>query len=357
MQRYWAALRQAAEATGIQVDATLEQPAIPVTASGRFTRAYQNYWAYPRHCRNVLEKSGSRLAHILDHSFAHILKVIPHNCKTVVTVHDLIPFRDTEGMTNAQLKRFRNKMELLQKADKLVAVSVSTRNDLVEFLGIPEGQIAVVPNGVSWNEDCTNDKAEEKGILEVLKKDAEGNMFTVLSIGSSVPRKNLDQLPGIVSAFSQEGGGELRLVRVGDPLSDELRQRLEGELGAAGVIELGRVSDTVLSVVYEQVDALIFPSTYEGFGLPVLEAMSAGCPVVASDIPSHREVGGECVSFFPADDPQRGGKALADLARAGESVNGRIEAGIARAKEFTWERHLAGLLEVYDGVLGVEGSD
>ncbi len=351
MQRYWAALRGAAGRLGREVEEALGGPEIPVAAAGKLRRAYEIYLAYPRRCRRLMGGEEAGVAHILDHSFAHLLKEVPRGWKTVVTVHDLIPLRDSAGMTPGQVARFRGKMEMLRGADRLVAVSGSTGDDLIGLLGIPPGKVEVIPNGVERRAE-----GGAGGRVVSLLEDGGGEVpFTVLSVGLAVPRKNLGILPEAFRAYLGAGGRKARLVRVGDALPRGLVGEIEGVLGAGGVIECGRVGDGELRWLYENADALIFPSRYEGFGLPVLEAMAAGCAVVASSVASHREVGGDCVRYFDPEDAAGAGLALAEVSVGGKGLERRVAAAKVRAAEFTWERHLEGLFRIY-GELGVTGS-
>jgi len=230
---------------------------------------------------------------------------------TVVTVHDLAILRYPEAFPRwHRLYGKAGLASVLRAADAIVAVSEFTKDEVVELAGVPLESVRVVPNGVD-------------AVFTFEGPAAEGDY--VLAVATLEPRKNLAR---VVEA-ARLAGVELRVV---------------GARGWGGVDVpgwVGEIPDTELASLYRGARCVLFPSLYEGFGLPVLEAMASGTPVVTSRGTATEEVaGGAAVLVDPLD-------SAAIAAGIGEAETRREElvpAGLARAREFTWER-AAGAVE------------
>jgi alpha-1,3-rhamnosyl/mannosyltransferase len=224
---------------------------------------------------------------------------------TVVTVHDLAILRAPEAFPRwHRLYGIGGLTRVLQAADAVVAVSEFTRAETIELAGVAPERIRVVPNGVD-------------PIFTPEGPRAEGNY--VLAVATLEPRKNL----GRAVSAAREAGVELRVV---------------GARGWGGVEVdgwVGEVPDTELAPLYRGARCVVYPSLYEGFGLPVVEAMACGTPVVTSSGTAMEEVAGGAAVLVDALDVSAISAGIAQaLARRDELV----PAGIARAREFTWER-------------------
>jgi glycosyltransferase involved in cell wall biosynthesis len=261
-----------------------------------------------------------RLLRRLRPGLAHLQHALPLRCPclAVVTVHDLSFERDASVMGRKDRLVFRAVVpRAVRRAARVLTVSERTRRDLVELYGIPEQRIAVTPNGVD----------------PVFRPDGGGDYL--LFVGAVQERKN--PLAALLAA--EEAG--LPLVVVG-PAKD---QRLAAELARRGASLRGWVEKEELAELYRRAAALVLPTRYEGFGLPVLEAMASGIPVVATPDPALREVAGEAAVFAePADLGAGVRRALAERERL-------VAAGLERARAFTWEETARRTADVYREVL------
>ncbi|MFC0019842.1 glycosyltransferase family 4 protein [Roseibacillus persicicus] len=313
-----------------------------VVNGGRWERALGKYWQYPNRVRR---DSKVDLVHFLDHSSAHLIPKVAKNAKVVATLHDLIPLRFPGGLSKSQVERFERNVFNLKYCDAIISVSEYSKQEAVSLLGIAPELIHVLPNGVS----SVPDRIESSEAVNGLR--SKGADFVVLSVGSDLKRKNLRILPDALRGFEEETGMRAGLLRVGatldETLANELGDRLEGR-----VTELGRASLKHLQSCYRNCDAVIVPSLYEGFGLPVLEALSFGKSVACSHSSSLPEVGGGCVNYFDPESATEAGKALvACFEELGEE--GKRKNRLDRASKFSWREHLLGFYEIYDSLLPV----
>jgi glycosyltransferase involved in cell wall biosynthesis len=260
-----------------------------------------------------------RLLRRLRPELSHFQHALPLGLRgpSVVTIHDL-HFEDDPSVMGL-LDRLTFKAVVpraVRKADHVLAVSERTKRDVVAFYGVPEDKVTVTPHGV--------DPAFAPG-------DGTHDGY-LLFVGAVQARK--DPLAALRAA--QDVG--LPLVVVGPEKEPELAR----ELRAQGADVRGWVEKPALAQLYRRAAALVLPSRHEGFGVPVLEAMASGTPVVVSDDPALREVAGDAgVYGEPADAVRR---ALADRERF-------VRAGIERAAQFSWEASARLTADVYRMVL------
>ncbi len=259
----------------------------------------------------------------------------------VVTVHDLericFPFAVEDAVEQASLDQ---DAVAIGRADHIIAVSENTRNDLVRCLGIPEERITVVYNGVD---------------RDVFKRNgaAPSPFPYILYVGSERPRKNLPNLLAAFAALKKSGGfGSLKLVKVGSPgRSEAFRADTLRTIRALGleneVMFVGEVSDHELAEYYASASVLVYPSLYEGFGLPVVEAMACGCPVITSNVSSLPEVAGDAALLVDPEDTGDLRKALVRLLTSEGLRRDLIEKGLARSSLFSWAKAAEATEEVY----------
>jgi alpha-1,3-rhamnosyl/mannosyltransferase len=333
MLRYWQALHRWTKATDGELEIVDALGAPPASAPrlGGLRRFWHKRVDYPRRVRRL---PAARVCHLLDHGFAHLLSALPATARTIVTVHDLAPLENDEGLTAGQVDRFRRALHQLTRAARIVTPSLFAAAQVTRHLGISAGQITVIPMGV------------DAGVFAPQPAARSGPY--VLSVGSCAPRKNLAALvPALNEAVRNIPG--LTLVRIGDPLPGGMRRDLS-ELLAGRLVELGPVDDRTLAGHYAGALALLLPSRLEGFGLPVLEAMACGCAVVCSNAAALPETGGDAALYFDPDHPAAAASHLVVLATQPERRAGLVAAGLKRAARFTWEVHVASLTALYHEV-------
>jgi glycosyltransferase involved in cell wall biosynthesis len=290
--------------------------------------------------------SHAKLGHVLDHAWADVLNYMPTNMAKVVTVHDLIPLRYPGELSARQLKRFGNRVSHLTTADLLICVSHYTANEVQELLHVPPEKIVVVPNGVTLPPKYV----EPTWVRDAINRRHIG--LRVGCLGSVLQRKNIGILPKAVQAAAAELGEAITVVRAGACVSSKLRQEFIDVIGINNFIELGRLSNDELEDFYSNIDVIVVPSFYEGFGLPVLEAMARGVPVISSDASSLPEVAGDAALYFDPHRPDQMAERLVQLAD-NEVSDRMIHKGLERADQFSWRSSLEGIYRAYDKVLGI----
>jgi alpha-1,3-rhamnosyl/mannosyltransferase len=267
-------------------------------------------WRLPRLLR--------RLRPALGH-FQHALP-LGLSCPAVVTIHDLSFERDPSLMGLADRLTFKTFVpRAARRADRVLAVSERTRRDLVELYGIDDARIVVTPNAVD----------------PVFAPDGEPGGAYLLFVGAIQERKN----PLAAADAAAEVG--LPLVVAGP----EKEPALARELERRGASLRGYVTKPELAALYRGAAAVLLPSRYEGFGLPVLEAMASGTPVVAAPEPALREVAGDAALFAEPEE-------LAGAVRRALAERDRLRAaGLERARLFSWEETARRTLGVYRELL------
>lgn len=246
---------------------------------------------------------------------AHTLPIIRKSgLKTVVTVHDL----GSEYLPQMHQLKQRLYLALMQRyqlktASKIIAVSKATKDDLIKKIGIKSENVTVVYEG--YNKD-------------IYRPIPQSPKSYFLFVGTVQPRKNLKRIIEAVTKL----GEKLIIVGAKGWLSDPIYK-----MAGSNIKFLGRVSDQELAKLYKRAKALLFPSLFEGFGLPILEAQACGCPVITSNISSMPEIAGKGAVFvdpYSVDDIVRGMERLQVTGNRQQLVN----AGFENIKRFSWEK-------------------
>jgi len=292
----------------------------------------------------LVKKSGVNLLHSL-----HYTRPMKLPCASVVTFHDMTFFLYPELHTRAKRLFFPLAIRAsARRADALIAVSESTRQDVIRVLGISPEKIITIQSGVDPAFRPINDTVAKGKIAE--KYDLPERF--ILYVGLIEPRKNL---PMLISAFKRliDSGEDYKLVLVGRYgwMYEELLKQINN-LDLEGMIHFtGYVSQEDLPLVYNLSSLFVYPTIYEGFGLPVLEAMACGVPVITTDVSSLPEIVGEAGMLVPVNDVKALYGAMIEVLRDEDLRRKMINKGIQRAAKFTWEQTAKLTFQVYQQVM------
>lgn len=269
--------------------------------------------------------------------------LLPKNIKTIVTVHDLVAFLFPEGHDKKAVlieKLFLRRA--VKKADKILAVSQNTKEDLEKKFSNLEDKIDVVPCAAS-----EIFKPIDKSKLTDFIKDTNLPRHFFLAVGTLEPRKNYLNL---ISAFAsiERQYPEFHLIIVGKKgwEYEEIFQEIKANYLQKKVHFLGYLSNTSLVNLYSLATALVFPSFYEGFGLPPLEAMQSGCPVIASNVSSIPEVVGDSALLIDPESYTEIADAMIKIIKDENLAIVLRNRGLQQAQKFSWEQSAKQLLEV-----------
>jgi len=261
--------------------------------------------------------------------------------RVVATVHDLTILHTKTGKATTlpqwvyTLRRFgyRIVMEIgLRRASSIIAVSETTKKDIVSNFAVAPGKIYVTYEGI--DKEIRNTSGNGKSLVEGAY---------LLYVGNAYPHKNLERL---LDAFGevQKNLTDTKLVLVGreDFFTNRLKAKASTLASHKNIIFWGEASEQDLSRLYAHANAFVFPSLAEGFGLPALEALSFGCPIICSDIPVFHEVLGDIPTYVDPMDISDIKNAITHVLSTNERPNAVID------KRFSWEIMAAKTLEVYE---------
>jgi len=331
--------REAAAAGGGPWGELLPAVTVPVNARSRLQ------WV--RGEQTLLPRLAAREGVDLVHSLASTAPVWGR-FRRVVTVHDLIYARFPEAHAGIRGRGMKVLVPwAARRSDRVIADSQSTRGDLMTLLGVPSARIDVVPLGLGT-------VRRERPLTEpqVRARFDLGQRSIVLSLSAKRPHKNLLALIGALAKLP--AAGRPMLVLPGYPTAHEaeLRERARALEIEGDVRFPAWVSAAELEGLWALTQLFVFPSLYEGFGLPVLEAMARGVPVACSNASSLPEVAGDAALLFDPRDELAIAEALRRLLDDGALREQLRARGLARAREFTWERTARLTLHSYARALG-----
>jgi glycosyltransferase involved in cell wall biosynthesis len=272
------------------------------------------------------------------HSTAGSLISRPRGVKEVVTLHDLAVLRHPERFRPWQAASGRRRLRKVRDADQVICISRFTAEEAMALLNLPAARFIVVHNGCEFH-------PSEPVPLEAKPDFSLPNEY-FLFVGSLEPGKNLALLKQVYAL------AESRKLLLPPLLIVGARWEGVGHEGRPpkGWHYLGRLPDQVLVYLYRHAAALVFPSKYEGFGLPVVEAMSLRCPVICSPVASLAEVGG-AAALFAEMTPDAYLKCMRQVSCEGGLRGELIEKGLTQAAKFSWDKCASEVLEVYRATL------
>ena len=273
-------------------------------------------------------------------------------CRSIVTIHDCVHLMFPQYLPNraASLYVKASMWSAARRSRKILTVSEASKRDIIRFLNIPAEKVVVVYNAI---DERFGVAPSDEAIARVRERYQLDHRF-VLYVGNIKPHKNLVRLVEAFDRLRARGFDDLTLLIIGDEISKlpALRRAVHSHKLHKHVRFLGYLPDDTLAILYRLADVFVFPSLYEGFGLPPLEAMACGAPVVTSNVSSLPEVTGDAaVLVDPYDTASIAdgvAKVLSDPTLRDEM---RVK-GIARAREFSWERSVSRTREIYQEVAG-----
>jgi glycosyltransferase involved in cell wall biosynthesis len=273
-------------------------------------------------------------------------------CKSVVTIHDCIHLMFPQYLPGRLAHVYARAVlwAAIRRSERVLTVSEASKRDILRFFNVSAGKVEVIPNGIDERFSVVPSDEE---IARVRERYLLHDPF-LLYAGNIKPHKNVERLIEAFHLLRQRGHEHLRLLIIGNEVSKypALRRTVHQFKLHTYVRFLGFVPDQMLAVLYRLADAFVFPSLYEGFGLPPLEAMACGTPVVTSNVSSLPEVVGDAALLVdPYDASAIAGaveRILGDPALRADLV----ERGRIRARQFSWELSVARIRSVYEEVAG-----
>jgi glycosyltransferase involved in cell wall biosynthesis len=315
-------------------------------------RYLTRYWRYP----NVLKSQRGDIVHILDHSYAHCLRAFP-SVPSVITVHDLYPLRvlaesqrTLKGAVRDTLLRWV--LHWVERADRIIVSTAFTSREVQRFLNVPAQKICVIPYGVDAPFfERPSDDAIRFRRRQWIEQHGGSDATVLLHVGSCHPRKNVEAAI-TATGLLREAGRNVMLVQLGGTFEPTHLDAIRRAGVADHVLQEGHVDESLLITAYHAADVLVIPSTFEGYGLPVVEAQAAGLPVVTSGAGGLREAAGDAGLVTGTVAPQPLADVIDGLLNDPALRAQLVERGKTRAAALTWE-HTAQLTRaVYDEVLG-----
>lgn len=321
---------------------------VAVKPSPRHHRYIARYVIYPQRAKSY----RADVYHVLDHSYGHLVRALDAT-RTVVTVHDVYPLRLVNERADSWRERLRNRllrwvMTQMQRAGWLIADSHFTKRELLELTDFPEARISVVHLGVeeAFFQPVSLDARQQ--FRHALRVPEQAPLL--LHVGSCDPRKNI---PTLLRGFKQwlsESHVDGHLLQIGGRFTDDHRRLIAALDIASRVHQRPQVSLDDLRCAYQAADVLLLPSTYEGFGLTVLEAMASATPVIASHVGPLPEVLGDAGLLVAPINPMTLAEAVARVLDDTTLRNQLIERGRLRAMAFTWTETARQTLTVYQRI-------
>lgn len=268
-------------------------------------------------------------------------------CRSVVTIHDTIHLRFPQYLPNRAAYAYARSLmwAAARRSDRILTVSESSKRDILTYFNVDPEKIVVVYNGLDERFSVEPPPDEIARVRERFQLD---HGF-VLYVGNIKPHKNLVRLIEAFDGLRHEGFDDLKLLIIGDEISKwpALRRAVHRYKLHKHVRFLGFQSDETLASLYRLAAVFVFPSLYEGFGLPPLEAMASGTPVVTSNVSSLPEVAGDAALLVDPYDVEAIKEGITRVLTDRAFRDELRRRGLQRAREFSWERSVARTREIY----------
>src|SRR5688500_9176122 len=272
-------------------------------------------------------------------------------CRSVVTIHDCIHLMFPQYLPNRAAYAYAraSMWAAARRSDRILTVSEASKRDILHFFNVPPEKIVVVYNAIDEHFRVTPSAEDVARVRERYQLDHQ----FVLYVGNIKPHKNLVRLIEAFDALRRGGQDEIKLLIIGDEISKlpALRRAVHAHKLHKHVRFLGYVSDGTLRILYRLASVFVFPSLYEGFGLPPLEAMASGTPVVTSNQSSLPEVAGDAAVLVDPYNAEAIANGIISVLRSTHLRDDLRKRGFERVKEYSWERSVRRVREIYGEVL------
>ena len=271
--------------------------------------------------------------------------------RSVVTIHDAIHLMFPEYRSHRLGHAYAHAAlwTAAHKSDRIFTVSEQSKRDILKFFKVPPDKIVVTPNAIDERFTVT---PSEEHVVQTRERYQLSHTY-LLYVGNIKPHKNLERLIEAFHLVREQGRPELELIIIGDEISklQSLRRAVHKYQLHRYVRFLGFVPDKTLVVLYRLAAVFVFPSLYEGFGLPPLEAMASGTPVVTSNVSSLPEVVGDAAILVDPYSAEAIAAGILQVLRSTHLRDDLRERGFARVKAYSWHRSAQRVREVYGEVV------
>ncbi|HUF23525.1 MAG TPA: glycosyltransferase family 1 protein [Vicinamibacterales bacterium] len=290
----------------------------------------------------ALKRAGAQVFHAPHYVLPPFLP-----CPAVVTIHDCIHLMFPEYLPNRLAYAYARTFMTIaaRRSARVLTVSEASKRDILRFFHVPSSKVEVIYNAL---DPAFDNPPEAEDVIRVRQRYQLDDSF-LLYAGNIKPHKNVDRVIEAFARLKKRGFERLKLVIIGDEISKspQLRRAVHRHQLHKHVRFLGFVPDATLAILYRLADVFVFPSLYEGFGLPPLEAMASGTPVVTSNVSSLPEVVGDAALLVDPHDAEAIAAATERILTDEALRRTLVQKGLARAHGFSWERSVRRIRDVY----------
>ncbi len=296
----------------------------------------------------VNRKNPLSLLRKLDVFHGPDFKLMPVKAKKkIVTIHDAASFNEEDYMSSDFKKLTQNKIiKSIKDSDLIITISQSVKDELIKYCNLNDDNIKVVYHGINEELGLLPERINKEEVLQ--KYDIKIPYF--LFVGNLETRKNISTLIKAFNIFTNNYDSKHQLVLIGKAGYgyEKIKEELNASPQKKDIKELGWVDDSELSIIYSSAEIFVFPTLYEGFGFPVLEAMKFKLPVIASDLPVMKEIAGDAAAFVNPFSPEEISKTMYNISSDATRKNKFINLGLERNKLFTWQKTAEKMISIYE---------
>ena len=274
---------------------------------------------------------------------------------SILTVHDVIPFTFREAMgLYRNIFLYKPGIRMACRLNDIIAtVSVFSKQDIAKKVGVPHDKIRVIPNGLR------EENSKDPSLEEELKKRFEIKDAFILNVGGIHERKNIVRLIHAFARLVNLNGYSGKLLITGSvsgaPYQNKMKSMCDASVRETGmenrIIFTGFISEKELDSLFRMADFLIYPSLYEGFGIPVLEAMKMGLPVITSNTTAMPEVAGDAAYLADPTNIEEMTSVMSELLQNRQRRKKMIEKGLERTRAYTWQNASESYLKLYQEII------